>query len=285
VALDLQDQLSDRYRGDLSAHDRRPQCRHRVGARPCPAQLPGHDKRARRSLSRPRDLPGAGAARRGGRNGWRGSAPAPAQRSPRRRPALPPRVVRRSATRPGLMCSRSERRPAEERCHWPYTMISPNCRKRHGTGTADRQGQADNEKSLWIPSFPRYRTRSVSRSGKTTGAKRCPQILLTNPFPKAPVFFNEPSSFSRSASVVATHASLRYICQVPCGRADANRNCSRSHLGDGVHDAHSAGFLGYCCTTAGCLARICCLGLHVILPSTCAEIETHQLILRCSHLI
>src|SRR5271170_374972 len=45
----------------------------------------------------------------------------------------------------------------------------------------EQQGQTDNEKSLWIPHFPRYRTRSVSRTGKTTGAKRCPQILLTNP--------------------------------------------------------------------------------------------------------
>ena len=41
VALDLQDQLSDRHRGDLSADHRRPQRRHRVGARPCRSQLPG----------------------------------------------------------------------------------------------------------------------------------------------------------------------------------------------------------------------------------------------------
>ena len=34
---------ADRRRGDLSPHHRRPQCRHRVGARPRPAQLPGHD--------------------------------------------------------------------------------------------------------------------------------------------------------------------------------------------------------------------------------------------------
>ena len=46
----------------------------------------------------------------------------------------------------------------------------------------EQQGQTDNEKSLWIPNFPRYRTRSVSRTGKATGAKRCPQILLTNQF-------------------------------------------------------------------------------------------------------
>ena len=36
VALDLQDPPADRYRRDLSADDRRPQCRHRVGARPRP---------------------------------------------------------------------------------------------------------------------------------------------------------------------------------------------------------------------------------------------------------
>src|SRR5271170_8117200 len=44
----------------------------------------------------------------------------------------------------------------------------------------EQQGQTDNAKSLWIPNFPCYRTGSVSRTGKTTGAKRCPQILLTN---------------------------------------------------------------------------------------------------------
>jgi hypothetical protein len=31
-----------------------------------------------------------------------------------------------------------------------------------------------------FPNFPCYRTGSVSRTGKTTGAKRCPQILLKN---------------------------------------------------------------------------------------------------------
>src|ERR1700692_898044 len=46
----------------------------------------------------------------------------------------------------------------------------------------EQQGQTDNAKSLWIPNLPRYRTRFVSRTGKTTGAKRCPQILLTNQF-------------------------------------------------------------------------------------------------------
>ena len=34
LALDLQDQPADGHRGDLSAHRRRPQCRHRVGAGP-----------------------------------------------------------------------------------------------------------------------------------------------------------------------------------------------------------------------------------------------------------
>ena len=46
----------------------------------------------------------------------------------------------------------------------------------------EQQGQADNKKGLWIPHFPGNRTRSVSCTGKITGAKRCPQILLTNLF-------------------------------------------------------------------------------------------------------
>ena len=44
----------------------------------------------------------------------------------------------------------------------------------------EQQSQTYNAKSLWIPNLSRYRTRSVSRTGKTTGAKHCPQILLTN---------------------------------------------------------------------------------------------------------
>src|SRR6516164_9332479 len=46
----------------------------------------------------------------------------------------------------------------------------------------EQQGKTNNEKSLWIPNFPGYRTRPISRTGKTTRAKRCPQILLTNHF-------------------------------------------------------------------------------------------------------
>ena len=47
VALHLQDQFSDRHRGDLSAHERRPQCRHRVRARPRSPRLPGDDQEGR----------------------------------------------------------------------------------------------------------------------------------------------------------------------------------------------------------------------------------------------
>ena len=62
MAFDLQDQPADRRRGDLSPHHRRTQCRHRVGARPRPSQLPGDDAGRREPLRRPRHLPCARAA-------------------------------------------------------------------------------------------------------------------------------------------------------------------------------------------------------------------------------
>ena len=45
--------LLERHRRHLRAHQRRPQCRHRVGAGPPASQLPGDDQAAPRALSRP----------------------------------------------------------------------------------------------------------------------------------------------------------------------------------------------------------------------------------------
>ena len=53
--------IHDRHRRDLSAGDRWPQCRHRVGARPRSPQLPGDDPQSGRSLHRSGHFPRANA--------------------------------------------------------------------------------------------------------------------------------------------------------------------------------------------------------------------------------
>ncbi len=78
-------------------HHRRPQCRHRVGARPRSSQLPGDDTgRRRTTMSTPIPSSHTHRARtaRGGRNGWRGSTRAPVRRSHRRWACRPPSAHR-----------------------------------------------------------------------------------------------------------------------------------------------------------------------------------------------
>ena len=132
LALDLQDPPADRYRGDLSADDRRPQCRHRVGARSSRPQLPGDDEAGGRPYLDPETSSWRRRrARRapGGRNGWPGSiarsgAPVAPPRWVRRRPA-----TRRSAMRRAPTCCRTD----EAYSIGPLICLTnpmPNCRLR-----------------------------------------------------------------------------------------------------------------------------------------------------------
>ena len=96
--------------------------------------------------------------------------------------------------------------PVLKKTRWCVLKRKANLQRRYRG--LEQQGKTNNEKSLWIPNFPGYRTRPISRTGKTTRAKRCPQILLTNPFSRLPNVVQSLSNKSISVPYVTEISNI-----------------------------------------------------------------------------